>query len=198
MSSAQQLLDAAGRRRSPATGARPSRRTSPEEQRPALPGRSAHRGRDRRRDAPGRRRSARSKAALIVVLWRAGLRIQDRLALTETDLDARRGSVLVRHGKNDKRRTVGMDAWAWSALEPWTHDRTELPVGPLLLRDRRADPRPRVAGQPRQGRAAQSRGRRWRAPTVRAAPTPSRPRRRAAPRRDPAAARSSASSDTRS
>jgi integrase len=37
--------------------------------------------------------------ALIVVLWRAGLRIGEALALAETDLDARRGAVLVRHGK---------------------------------------------------------------------------------------------------
>ena len=54
-------------------------------------------------------------SALIVVLWRAGLRIQEALSLTETDLDRRRGSLLVRHGKNDRRREVGMDAWAWSA-----------------------------------------------------------------------------------
>src|SRR5450755_2394500 len=51
--------------------------------------------------------------ALIVVLWRAGLRIGEALALAETDLDARRGAVLVRHGKGDKRREVGMDSWAW-------------------------------------------------------------------------------------
>ncbi len=57
--------------------------------------------------------------ALIVVLWRAGLRIGEALALAETDLDARRGSVLVRHGKGDKRREVGMDRWAWEQLEPW-------------------------------------------------------------------------------
>src|SRR5215216_4152113 len=31
---------------------------------------------------------------LIVVLWRAGLRIHEALALTEADLDARRGSLL--------------------------------------------------------------------------------------------------------
>ena len=49
--------------------------------------------------------------ALIVVLWRAGLRIGEALALAETDLDARRGAVLVRHGKGDKRREVGMDRW---------------------------------------------------------------------------------------
>ena len=36
---------------------------------------------------------------LIVVLWRAGLRISEALALTESDLDAGRGAVLVRHGK---------------------------------------------------------------------------------------------------
>jgi integrase len=36
--------------------------------------------------------------AMIVVLWRAGLRIQEALDLNELDLDARRGSVLVRCG----------------------------------------------------------------------------------------------------
>jgi len=70
--------------------------------------------------------------ALIVVLWRAGLRIGEALALTEPDLDARRGSVLVRHGKGDKRREVGMDDWGWQQLRPWMERRLELPVGPLL------------------------------------------------------------------
>jgi integrase len=36
---------------------------------------------------------------LIVVLWRAGLRIDEALALREADLDRRRGSILVRRGK---------------------------------------------------------------------------------------------------
>jgi integrase len=35
---------------------------------------------------------------LVVVLWRAGLRINEALSLTETDLDERRGSILVRRG----------------------------------------------------------------------------------------------------
>ena len=52
---------------------------------------------------------------LIVVLWRAGLRINEALSLAETDLDERRGSILIRHGKNDRRREVGMDASGWSA-----------------------------------------------------------------------------------
>ena len=50
---------------------------------------------------------------LIVVLWRAGLRIQEALDLTELDLDPRRGSVLVRCGKGGRRREVGMDEWGF-------------------------------------------------------------------------------------
>ena len=53
---------------------------------------------------------------IIVVLWRAGLRISEALALNETDLDPGRGSLVVRHGKGDKRREVGMDRWAWTHL----------------------------------------------------------------------------------
>ena len=72
-------------------------------------------------------------SAMIVVLWRGGLRIQEALDLTESDLDARRGSILVRAGKGNKRREVGMDPWAWSDhLAPWVACRTELPLGPLF------------------------------------------------------------------
>ena len=48
---------------------------------------------------------------MIAVLWRAGLRISEALALTETDTDKRRGALLIRHGKGDKRREAGMDDW---------------------------------------------------------------------------------------
>ena len=68
---------------------------------------------------------------LIVVLWRAGLRINEALSLTESDLDERRGGD-PGHGKNDHRREVGMDAWGWSALQPWLAERATLPVGPLF------------------------------------------------------------------
>ena len=70
------------------------------------------------------RRACRFRHGIVlrptVVLWRAGLRIEEALSLTETDLDQRRGSTLVRHGKNDRRREVGMDTWA---------GRTRAPVG---------------------------------------------------------------------
>jgi site-specific recombinase XerD len=70
--------------------------------------------------------------AIIIVLWRAGLRISEALALNETDLDPDRGSLLVRHGKGDKRREVGMDRWAWTHLDPWLELRRALPAGRLF------------------------------------------------------------------
>jgi integrase len=77
---------------------------------------------------------------LIVVLWRAGLRISEALALAEGDLDSGRGAILVRHGKGGKRREVGMDRWAWEQLDPWLELRSTLPVGALfsVLRGPRA------------------------------------------------------------
>jgi integrase len=69
---------------------------------------------------------------VIVVLWRAGLRISEALALAETDLDPERGSLLVRHGKGGKRREVGMDRWGWTQLKPWLELRAGLPIGPLF------------------------------------------------------------------
>jgi len=68
---------------------------------------------------------------LIVVLRRAGLRIHEALALNESDLDHRRGALLVRRGKGGRRREVGMDEWAWEHLQPWIDLRLDLPVGPL-------------------------------------------------------------------
>ena len=69
---------------------------------------------------------------LIVVLWRAGLRIHEALALTEADLDACLGSLLGRRGKGGRRREVGMDDWSCKQLEPWLQARVRLPVGPLF------------------------------------------------------------------
>jgi integrase len=82
--------------------------------------------------AAGDRIHGRRLRGLIVVLWRAGLRIHEALALAEADLDPRRGSRLVRRGKGGRRREVGMDDWAWEQLAPWLQARIELPVGPLF------------------------------------------------------------------
>jgi site-specific recombinase XerD len=69
---------------------------------------------------------------LIVVLWRAGLRIGEALDLAETDLDPGRGALLVRRGKGGKRREAGMDDWGWHQLQPWLARRQALPPGPLF------------------------------------------------------------------
>jgi site-specific recombinase XerD len=65
-------------------------------------------------------------------MWRAGLRISEALALTESDLDPDRGAIVVRHGKGKKRREVGMDQWGWELLRPWLAYRVQIPVGPLF------------------------------------------------------------------
>jgi integrase len=70
--------------------------------------------------------------ALIAVLWRAGLRIQEALDLNELDLDRRRGSVLVRRGKGGRRREVEMDDRGCEQLEPWVKASEQMPVGPLF------------------------------------------------------------------
>jgi hypothetical protein len=125
------LLDAAGRRRSPATMRGFPRRPPAAQQRHPLPRGSADRRGDRRRDAHGGRRPAWSSPP------RPGGRAVARgaahpraLALSESDLDRRRGSLLVRRGKGGRRREVGMDEWAWEQLAPWSAVRLELPVGP--------------------------------------------------------------------
>jgi site-specific recombinase XerC len=69
---------------------------------------------------------------LIAVLWRGGLRISEALALNETDVDPRRGLLLVRHGKGDRRREVGMDPSGFEQLAAWTAHRTLLAPGPLF------------------------------------------------------------------
>ena len=173
-------LDAAGRRRSPAT----------------MPG--YHAGRPPRNkgirypaDPPtvdeivavirhtAENRHGWRLRAMIVVLWRAGLRVQEALALAEHDLDHRRGSILVRCGKGGRRREAGMDEWGGEHLRPWLTARVDLPVGPLLCIDGPTRGRPwsgaavrtefrRVAAQagvrhrfaPHQLRHARSRGRR--------------------------------------
>jgi site-specific recombinase XerD len=127
------LLDCAGRRRSPATTSSFHKGLSPRNKGLRYPP-----------DPPtveeivAVMRAAGDSAegvrmrGIIIVMWRAGLRISEALALNETDLDPVRGSLLVRHGKGDKRREVGMDRWAWTHLNVWLELRRELPVGRLF------------------------------------------------------------------
>jgi integrase len=103
-----ELLDAAGRRRSPATLPRYHRRRPPRNKGmryPADPPNVEEIVAVMR--AAGYGLSGLRPRALVVLMWRAGLRISETLALAETDLDSRRGAVLVRSGKGGKRRESG-------------------------------------------------------------------------------------------
>jgi integrase/recombinase XerD len=64
--------------------------------------------------------------ALITVLYRAGLRISEALALELKDLDQERGAINVRHGKGDRQRFVAMDDGAWAVLRHWLDRRGQL------------------------------------------------------------------------
>jgi site-specific recombinase XerD len=86
--------------------------------------------------AAGGRLHGRRLRALVVVLWRAGLRIDEALALREPDLDRRRGSLLVRRGKGGRRREVGMDDRGWQELEPWLDARVATHRSPVLHHQR--------------------------------------------------------------
>jgi len=127
------LLDRAGRRRSPATKPGFHAGRSP-----------ANKGLRYPADPPtvdeiiavmraaGAGAHGQRLRGLIVILWRAGLRIQEALSLGEADLDPRHGSLIVRHGKGGRRREVGMDASGWQQVQPWLTTRLELPFGRLF------------------------------------------------------------------
>ena len=64
--------------------------------------------------------------ALITVMYRAGLRVAEALALFPKDVDPDAGTLTVLHGKNDKRRVVGLDPGAFAVLARWMDRRTAL------------------------------------------------------------------------
>jgi integrase/recombinase XerD len=57
--------------------------------------------------------------ALLVVLWRAGLRCAEALALRPCDVDDAAGTIRVRFGKGRKARTVGIDGEALTVVRAW-------------------------------------------------------------------------------
>src|SRR6266705_5507675 len=71
--------------------------------------------------------------ALLVVLWRAGLRCGEALALRPCDVDMAAGTIRVRFGKGRKARTVGIDGEALTVVRAWLGAREVAGVRSELL-----------------------------------------------------------------
>ena len=66
--------------------------------------------------------------ALLVVLYRGGLRISEALGLAPKDLDRDAGTIRVLRGKGKTNRLVGLDPGAWAIVQLWLERRTQLHV----------------------------------------------------------------------
>jgi len=148
MSSVQQLLDAAGRRRSPATLSEFHGGRAP-----------GNKGQRYAADPPTvdeiiavMRHAAHARYGnrlngLIVVLWRAGLRINEALSLTE---DRSRGTARFDFGQARQERSPspGRDGRVGLVIAASVAGRARGPSGrPVVLRDRRTHCRARLVGQ---------------------------------------------------
>ena len=130
------LLDVAGHRRSPATmpgyhRGRPPRNKG--EQYPADPPSVEEIVTVMR--AVGDRADGHRLRALIVLLWRAGLRISEALNLERTDMP-RQGTRLIVTGKGSKQRPVFLTADAKQALEEYLDARTDTSMALFVNYDR--------------------------------------------------------------
>jgi integrase len=88
---------------------------------------------------------------VIAVLWRAGLRISETLALNETDLDRDRGALLVRHSREI---SAGRSEWTLGVVTPRAVAAAAHRAAgrTTVLRRPRTDTRPavRTGGHPRR------------------------------------------------
>ena len=71
----------------------------------------------------GNGRTASRNRALIVVLWRTGLRLFEALALRPSDIDHRARTLRVRLGKGGKPRTLPLDPGAFEIVASYLQQR---------------------------------------------------------------------------
>lgn len=64
--------------------------------------------------------------ALLVLMYRGGLRVSEALALKPKDIDADEGTVAILHGKGGSQRTIGLDPGAFAVIEKWVERRERL------------------------------------------------------------------------
>ena len=67
--------------------------------------------------------------ALVVVLYRAGLRLEEALALVPDDVDVDAGVIHVRRRQETRAREAGIDAGAMGFVRKWLRARKSLGVG---------------------------------------------------------------------
>ena len=159
MSSAVQLLDAAGRRRSPAT--------LPEFHAGRAPG---NKGQRYAADPPtvdeiiavmrhaGHARYGNRLNGLIVVLWRAGLRINEALSL-DRDRSGRTARVDFGQAREERSPSPGRDGRLGVVSARTVAVRARDAAGrSVVLRDRRTYARARLVGRRCQAAAAPGRG----------------------------------------
>ena len=82
------------------------------------------------RAASSRSSSGVRMRALVAVMYGAGLRLAETLALEPRDVDTDQCTIRVRHGKGDKSRTVGIDPRSCALLEAWLDRRAKLGLRP--------------------------------------------------------------------
>ncbi len=76
--------------------------------------------------------------ALIVALWRGGLRCSEALGLHPRDLDD--GVLRVRRSKGGKYRTVAVDPEAWVVLQAWLERKARVGIGGPVFSTLRGEP----------------------------------------------------------
>src|SRR5687768_10071844 len=67
-------------------------------------------------------------AAMVTIMWRAGLRVAECLALMPKDVDANKSTIRVLRGKGSKTRTVGLDSVSFALIARWMDKRASLGI----------------------------------------------------------------------
>lgn len=79
--------------------------------------------------------TSRRDRALLAVMYRAGTRLGETLALRACDFDLERGAIRVLHAKGGRARTVGIDRMGIDEVRGWIDEHAGLgfdPGGPLF------------------------------------------------------------------
>lgn len=74
----------------------------------------------------------RNRAA-IAVMYRAGLRVSEMLALKASDINADAGTIRVLHGKGNRARVMGIDQGTLAMVQVWTAARQRLGLSRAVL-----------------------------------------------------------------